>query len=472
MSTDSNVSREIARFEIDLTQLQQQLAADKDNALALVRRESINKLARAGLPSAKSEEWRYTDMTELKAIFGLDANSSDRSSESLSVQSSSVSSSNFSGISIAKADEKSLLKLLEKPLGQNRLVFIDGSICMQLSSVKQQVGLTLMALPEILAPGNDKYRKLFEHQLLDTTSADQGFLALNAAMLREGALIQVERNTSVSEPLEIVFVTSSELPNKVLNSRVVISIEDGAELSVVERFVGYNNQRSFRSAVLDVIVGEGARCSLTKLQLEGQSALHVGMVRAKVAKDARFTNTVISFGGEKVRQEVYALLDGSGSRAELFGLSVLRNSQHVDNYTVIEHAKPHAESEESYKGVYADRSRGVFSGTIIVREGAQKTAAYQSNRSLLLSNDASVETRPQLKIWADDVKCTHGAVIGELDDNALFYLRSRGVSKQDARDMLIQAFAADIVSKIDNKALKAEVTDLMLARLRECKCQG
>jgi Fe-S cluster assembly protein SufD len=236
-------------------------------------------------------------------------------------------------------------------------------------------------------------------------------------------------------------------------------------MTVVESHVGAAGIRYLSLPIVELAAGAGACVDYYKIQVESQQAFHVAGLTALQGRDAQIKVHMFSFGGALVRNNAQTLLNGSGAHAVLNGLSVLAGSQHVDNATLIHHIEPHGESREHFKGIYRDASKGVFSGTITVEKIAQKTNAFQSNQALLLSSDASIESRPQLKIWADDVKCTHGATVGQLDADALFYLRSRGVGEQEAKAFLVHAFASEVLSSVDAIPVKEYVEKLITEKL-------
>ena len=237
------------------------------------------------------------------------------------------------------------------------------------------------------------------------------------------------------------------------------------QAKIVESYVGLDNAVYFTNAVTEIVAGENSVIDHYKLQRESVQAFHVATLQIQQARSTSFSTHSISMGGALVRNDVNAVLDGEGCESVLNGLYLVRGQQHVDNHTTIEHAKPHCSSRELYKGVLDEKARGVFNGRIIVRPGAQKTDSKQTNKNLLLSEEALVNTNPQLEIYADDVKCTHGATIGQLSADALFYLRSRGISLETARNLLTYAFASDITGRIKIEPIRRELENVLFSRL-------
>ena len=287
------------------------------------------------------------------------------------------------------------------------------------------------------------------------THARDAFAELNTGFLRDGVFVRIPKHT-VLPGLIHIHVRSLAGPEPVVtHPRILIVAEEDAQAAVTLTFSGEGTY--FTNAMTEVIVGENAVVDLYRIQNESPRASHVSNLHARQERSGVFRDHAFLFGASLTRNSIEVVLDGEGAETTLAGLSLVAGTQHVDTHTVIDHAKPHCESREEYKGIIDDRGRGVFSGKIIVRKDAQKTDAKQSNNNLLLSDDASIDTKPQLEILADDVRCTHGATVGRLDENAVFYLRSRGIGAAEARDILTWAFAGDIVSQVAPDGLRAHL---------------
>jgi len=291
------------------------------------------------------------------------------------------------------------------------------------------------------------------------------FAALNLATFEDGTLVRIPPGATVAEPIRIVHRVPTGRSPVLIHPRTLVLAGAGSKATVVEVFEQGGPGTSLTSAVTEIVLEANAEIDHVKVQAGGDDAWHVASVAGRIARDARLRSHNVSWGGRLSRNDIGAVLDGEGAECHLYGLTLADGAQHVDNHTWLDHAKPHGRSWEMYKAVLAGAARAVFNGRIIVREGAQKTDAKQSNKNLILSDAAIVFTRPQLEIHANDVKCTHGATIGRLDEEALFYLRSRGLGAVEARDLLIHAFADDVLAKIPAAGVREELAASLYARL-------
>lgn len=374
-------------------------------------------------PTPRLEAWKYTNPEKVaKGIFKLAAASS-----------------------AAKLSAKDIEPYLIAGLDAHLLVLVDGVFAPELSSSGEVAGARIARISELA--------KVAEGDLpIGSSNAhcEEAFAALATALMLDGVAIAVERGTKVEKPIHIVHVSTTAANGTVIAPRLAIDAQENSQVLVVESHVALENGVYLSLPVTEIRAAQGAIVDYVKFQNESRDAFHVSTTSVDQGRDATVRTHIFSFGGALVRNNANVALNGSASNAVLNGLSVLSGSQHVDNTTLIHHIEPSAESREHFKGIYADDSRGVFSGTITVEKIAQKTNAFQSNQALLLSPSASIETRPQLKIWADDVKCTHGATVGQLDADALFYLRSRGIDRDVARNFLIHAFASEVLTSVEN----------------------
>lgn len=400
------------------------------SADASMRTQAFEKFCELGIPTTKNEDWKYTNIVNLGKL-------------------------DFRAVNTASVNDvispESLSSYFCEGKGA-RLVFLDGVFQESMSDPKS---LKIE-------------RKAPQIQSEETSS----LAYLNAALALEELTIRIPKKTQIKDLVQIVYLVSGTKPTMtatpeslsaenqeglVLPVRLSIIAEEESSLQLVETFVGLGSDRYFSSVYTDIICEAGSNVEHTKVQIESKNAYHVSKLKLVQKEKSKFTSNVFSFGGGTVRNEIHPELDGERIESYLNGLTIIRGNQHVDNTTVIDHAKPNCFSRELYKGVYAEKAKGVFSGTIIVRPDAQKTNAIQSNKSILLSESASIETRPQLKIWADDVKCTHGATVGQLDEDAHFYLRSRGIPEKQAQMMLLQAFVGDIVLHVADESLRKSI---------------
>ena len=287
---------------------------------------------------------------------------------------------------------------------------------------------------------------------------DNAFVALNTAFLRDAVVIQVPRGAVVDKPIRIEYTTADGVHTA---PRALIVVGADAHCTIVESYSGKG--RYFTNAVTEIVVGDRAVVDHYKVQREDVSAFHVATLQAQLGRSTNFSTHSISLGGALVRNDVNVVLS-EGTEATVNGLYIVNGTQHVDNHTSIDHAKPHGTSHELYKGILDDKSGAVFNGRIIVRKDAQKTDSKQTNKNLVLSDDAVIDTKPELQIHADDVRCTHGATIGQLDAESLFYLQSRGIGKQQARSLLTYAFAQDIIDRIQVPDLREQLEKFLFEK--------
>jgi Fe-S cluster assembly protein SufD len=286
---------------------------------------------------------------------------------------------------------------------------------------------------------------------------------LNTAFLRDGAFVYVPPGTVIEEPILLEFLADRVGGNHAWHRRSLFVLGENSQVTLVESYSGPAGVTYFTNAVTEVIVGAGAVVDHYKVQREGDAAFHMATMQIQLDRAARFSSHAVTLGGSWVRNEVNAVFGGEGAECTLNGLYQAAGQQLIDNHTLIDHAYPHCASHELYKGILDGKARGVFNGKIQVRQDAQKTDAKQTNQTLLLSDDATINTKPQLEIYADDVKCTHGATVGQLDEEALFYLRSRGIDREQARALLTFAFANDIVDRIRVAPLRTQLERAFLA---------
>ncbi len=292
---------------------------------------------------------------------------------------------------------------------------------------------------------------------------DNAFVALNTANFDDGLFIHIAKGAVIEEPIEVLIRSSANGHPTATYPRLLIVAEPGSQATIVETYEGRGGPY-LTNPVTELVVGDGAVIDHYKLQTESGQAFHMATLQVQLDRAAAFRSHSLSFGGALVRNDVNAVLS-EGSECTLNGLYLVGGAQHIDNHTSIDHAQPHAASHELYKGILEGKSSAVFNGKILVRKDAQKTDAKQTNRNLVLSEDAVVNTKPELQIHADDVRCTHGATIGQLDPEGIFYLQSRGIGFGDARNLLIYAFARDIVDRVKVAPLRARLERLLLEKL-------
>lgn len=340
------------------------------------------------------------------------------------------------------------------------MVFLNGTYSKELSSFSSEgQGLLIGNLSELLE--NDKVRA---HLGRYANFTDEPFTAINTAFANEGTVVYVPSGLTVKEPLHILHLSDGSSAPFATNPRNLFVVEDGGQVSVLESYHQLAGGSYFNNAVAEIFVGKNARVEHTKIQQEALDAYHIATFNVHQERESHFASVNIDLGGRLVRNNLNVMLNGEHCETHLLGFYVGSGVQHIDNHTFIDHAKPHCFSNELYKGILDDHAQGVFNGKILVRQDAQKTNALQSNKTLLLTDDAAINAKPQLEIFADDVKCTHGATIGQLDDEALFYLRCRGIGKDMAEAMLRHAFVADVLEGIKDGALRETIDAKIIDR--------
>jgi Fe-S cluster assembly protein SufD len=294
---------------------------------------------------------------------------------------------------------------------------------------------------------------------------DNGFTALSTAFVHEGAFVHIPRGVELNDTLEVLFLSTHGDNAWVSHPRTLVIADEGARGIIVERYAGSETGTYFTNAVTELVVGQGARLDHCRVQQEAPRGFHVAATQSHQARDSRLESCSVALGSALARHDIGAVMGGTGGNLILNGLTLAGGRQHVDHHTTIDHAQPHCESHELFNGIFDDQARGVFNGRIIVRPGAQRTDSKQTNNNLLLSPEARADSQPQLEIYADDVKCTHGATLGPVDDAAMFYLRSRGLNAQEARNLLTYGFAADVISRVASESVRSHLYPLLLERL-------
>ncbi|MGH9488238.1 MAG: Fe-S cluster assembly protein SufD [Terriglobales bacterium] len=340
-----------------------------------------------------------------------------------------------------------------------RLVFINGAFAPGLSSTALPAACRMGSLAERFAADGVELRPYLDYE----DERLQAFVALNTSFLADGAWIEIAPRAVLSQPISVLYLTTGSAERKgISHPRTLVLAGRESQFSVVETSAGFPGDVYLANAVVAFEIAENAQVEYTRIEQESLSAFHISKLRACQGRDSRFTAHSISLGGGLVRNNVHCILDGEGAECVLNGLFALDGAQHVDNSTVLDHARPLGTSREYYKGILDQNSEGIFNGRIIVRPDAQHTDAIQSSKNLLLSDSAAtVNSQPQLEIYADDVRCTHGATVGQLDAQALFYLRSRGLGLEESRKLLVYAFAADVLSRIQSSALRGQIEALL-----------
>jgi len=408
--------------------------------LNALRKKAMERFAELGLPSTHLEDWKYTNVSALaKPPFQL--------------------SQGVHRIGKAMLEREPLAKL---QCG-TRLVFVNGRHAPELSAMGSlPAGVRVHSLADALRGGDGR----IESHLARYASFDnQAFVALNTAFVDDGAVIEVPKGTALEEPVLVVFVSAGGEGPVMAHPRNLYLVGRGSQAAFIESYISLGEGARFTNVVSEVVAGDGAVVEHYKLQAENLEAFHVATVQALQERASAFVSHNVSLGAALARNDINVLLDGEGAECHLNGLFAASGRQHVDNHTALDHARPYCPSREMYKGILDGQSTGVFNGKILVRKEAQKTNALQSNKNLLLSAGAAINTKPQLEIYADDVRCTHGATVGQIDQDALFYMRTRGISREAARDLLTHAFAADVLEQMKWVTARSQLEQLLYRKL-------
>jgi Fe-S cluster assembly protein SufD len=425
-------------------ELEKRRAGKEPAWLEKIRQAAMDRFAELGFPTTRVEEWKYTSVAPLTRIPfrpAADSLAPGDVGQSAAFQSASIPDSIplcfFGGRYTDELTPRSAL-----PAG------------VKVSSLRQ----ALSANPGLLE----------QHLARYASYEKKPFVALNTAFMEDGAFIEISKDVILDKPIHLLFVALAGDEPVIYHPRNLILMGRGSQATIIEYYSsldGENKAPYLTNAVTEVVVGENAKVEYIKEQDESRQAFHIATLQFMQERSSRVHTHSLAFGGGLAREELITVLNGEGAEGLMNGLYVINGRQHVDNHTIIDHAKPHCSSRELYKGVLDGKSTGVFNGKIIVRKDAQKTDSKQSNKNLLLAEDCVINTKPELEIFADDVKCTHGATIGQIDTEAIFYLRSRGIALEEARSMLTVAFANDVISKIKFEPLRERLEKMVVEKL-------
>jgi Fe-S cluster assembly protein SufD len=424
-------------------------AAGAPSWLRELREAGIVRFAELGFPTMKQEEWRFTSVAPIADT------PFTRPHASLAPRT-------------ALAPPPSAASVDALALGAGpRVVFVDGRYVPGLSAAALPAGVRAGSLAAAIADGaaGELAREHLAHK---AHWRDSAFTALNTAFLADGGFVHVPAGVALPAPLEVLYLASGRAAPAgptVTHPRSLIVLDAGAEAVVIETYAALADAVYWTNAVTEVVVGDGARVELYRVQREGGRGYQVATTHTQQGRDSTLGLHVVTLGAALARHDIRTVLAGTGAELILNGLYLLSGSQHADHHTVIDHAQPHCASHEFFNGVLAERAHGVFTGRIIVRPGAQRTDSKQTNNNLLLSADARADSQPQLEIYADDVKCTHGSTIGPADPMQLYYLRSRGLSPEAARSVLTYGFGAEILGRMRHPDVRARLDRLVRERL-------
>jgi Fe-S cluster assembly protein SufD len=403
-----------------------------------MRKSALARFEAVGFPSSTDEEWRHTNIAPITTT--------DFKSALAETGAGTTAAAEFTFGEDAECE----------------LVFVNGLYAPHLSrlaSLPRGVRVSSLATA-IQNDGPILQQYLAKYALIEKNP----FVALNTGCVRDGAFLYFPRGTTIEEPIHLLFISTAGKEPTVCHPRVLVIAEENVEATIVESYVGVGSGVYFTNAVTEMVIGNDCRIDHCKLQQESLRAYHVAATEVRLGRGAHFVSHSASVGSAITRNDLKVVLDGEHADASLNGLVLIGGTQLVDNHTLLRHEKPHCASHELYKHVMDGRSTGVFKGKIFVQKGAQKTDSKQTSKSLLLSDDATMHSQPELEIYADDVKCTHGSTTGPVDEEMVFYLRSRGVPLDAARHLLTYAFAADITRRIKVEPVRRRLEDFMAAQ--------
>ena len=422
-------------------------AGQQDTArswLVRLRENAMARFAELGFPSVKEEEWKYTNVAP-------------------------IARTNFTPIesetATGGADLKELAAFAVVEAEDSQLVFVNGRLRNDLSRLTGlPEGVAALDLSDAIA--DERYAEIVHtHLARHADYVGNSFAALNTAFVGHGAFVYIPKGVSITAPLHLLLISDLGQSGQVTFPRVLVVAEENSSATLVESYVSVTGAAYFTNSVVEIVLKEGARLEHYKVQRESAAAFHIASTAADLGANSTYDATTITFGAQLSRHDINVTMDHEGAECWVDGLYLVTAGQHTDTHSVIDHRKPHCTSHQLYKGILDGKARAVFNGKIFVRHDAQKTDAMQTNKNLLLSNEARVDTKPQLEILADDVKCAHGAAVGQIDEEELFYLETRGIHYDLARNLLTYGFAEEVIGKIKIDSIREQLDETVLHRL-------
>jgi len=427
----------LEKYKSKFSEFEEGLNGQKNSAIHTLRKQAFGKFEQLQIPTSKNEAWKYTN---LNPLFGKGFEP------------------------IVSPDATPTIAIHTFPfIKANRLVFIDGTYSEQHSHIIDK-HVVISSLQQELKNNNPLIPKYFSKA---APFEKESLTALNTSFANDGAFVHVPKNTALEFPVLLIYVSSGNLENGIAQPRNLFIAETNSQVSIIESYQNPNGTQAFTNKVSEIFVHENAQVDFYKLMVNESNYYHIGTTAVQLESNNRFNAFTINFGGNLVRNNLSVKLNGEYAEAHLNGVYVLNGKDHVDNHLEVDHAVPNCNSHQLYKGLMDDQSTGVFNGKILVRKDAQKTNAFQSNKNMLLSEQATMNTKPQLEIFADDVKCSHGATIGQMDKNALFYLKSRGLDDSTARQIMFQAFVGEVIERVKIESLKTYLLEKLHEKFEE-----
>lgn len=404
------------------------------------REQALEQFSSQGFPTLRVEDWKYTSIRPIeKRQFKL-AQDADHS-----------------------VDAATLNEHLCKDMACHLMVFVDGQFSKPLSNFGElPAGVKINDFTTAL---KDDTETLKTHLGSAADTSRNGFAAMNMAFMSDGAFIEIEKNTNVELPIHLMFLSTGQHEEVTSQARILILAGESSQAKIIESYQSLEDSVYFNNVTTEVKVGPNANIEHYKVQQESSKAFHIATLQVDQQRDSTFTSHSVSLGAQLARNDINAYMGDEGATCNLYGLYVTDGRQHTDFHTRIDHAQPHCTSNEFYKGILDGHSRAVFNGQVHVHPDAQKSDAQQSNNNLLLSKNAEVDTKPQLEIYADDVTAAHGATVGQLDENMMFYLRSRGIDYNSAHALLVYGFAHSVIEKMSLEPLQKHLEGVLVSRI-------
>ncbi|HEY6242907.1 MAG TPA: Fe-S cluster assembly protein SufD [Pyrinomonadaceae bacterium] len=434
------MATEVVKRENKYQQAFEALKGRKPSAawIELLRDSAMDRFESLGFPTVAEEEWKYTNLAEL-------------------------SKRHFNPATADEGLDYKSAQFSFPETADNQIVLVNGTFRHDLSTTEKLAGVVVLDLFEAIADA--RYGKVVRSYLARNADyRDRGLTALNTAFLESGVFVLVPRNIEMESPLQITFVAESPHGHTANFPRVLLVAEENSSVKLVERFVS-GRQPTFTNTVVEIVLMDGARLKHDRLQQEGAEAFHIATTAVALGQGSSYNSTAINLGAKLARHDVSVVMNHEGAECWVDGLYVVGSNQHSDTHSVIDHKQPNCNSHQLYKGILDGNGRAVFNGKIFVREGAQKTDAMQTNKNLLLSPQARVDTKPQLEIYADDVKCAHGAAVGQIDQEEMFYLATRGINPDLGKSLLMYGFAEEVIGKIGVESIRAQLDQAVLNQI-------
>ncbi len=406
----------------------------------LVRESAMDRFELLGFPTVKDEEWKYTNLAPVSKESFLPATKES----SMTVEDAS--------------------RVAYPETARSHVVLVNGKFREDLSQTSELGSVVVLDL--FNATVDARYSKIIRNYLARNANYhDRGLTALNTAFLQSGLFVLIPRNVELKTPLQISLIADPAESRAMTFPRVLLVAEENSSAKVIENFVASGEGSYFTNSVVELVLEDGARLTHSRLQRESLDGVHVGTTSVELGRGSHYNSTAINLGAKLARHDISVVMDHDGAECWVDGLYVVGPDQHSDTHSLIDHKKPHCNSHQLYKGILDGNGRAVFNGKVFVREGAQKTDAMQTNKNLLLSPQARVDTKPQLEIYADDVKCAHGAAIGQLEQDELWYLQARGINPELAKSVLTYGFAEEVIGKIEVESIRKELDEAVMNQL-------